>query len=85
MDMENRLEEIRGIIYEEVKRENFRNSKELRSSIIEKVSLLMGDIPEFTVKCDEENNPPDLVYSGSLKVVVRWKDVHIEKYCDLDF
>jgi len=35
--------------------------------------------------CDEENNPPDVVYSNKLNVRLLWTENFKDFHCDLQF
>ena len=55
-------------------------SKETRDRIRRGMEDLL---PEYRIKCDEENNPPDVIDSG--KIIVRVSDPKTLEYINLIF
>lgn len=48
--------------------------------------MLRSELPECRIKCDEENNPPDVVDSCSLVARASWTDARYgEMYIDMVF
>ncbi len=58
------------------------NTKEYRKQFKER---LENEIPHSIIKCDEENNSPNVIYFCCLMVKVSWTENHQQKYCDLIF
>ena len=59
------------------------NNKDYRQSIKSRFSQTLGQ--GILVKCDEENNPPDVVYSNKLNVQLLWTENFQDFHCDLQF
>jgi hypothetical protein len=82
-EQNNMLEEIKGCF------DNFFslylefNDKVTRDFLIGvfKLNLEKHD-PNVIVKCDEENNPPDVIDNGLLRATILWDK---DKYCNIEF
>lgn len=84
----SQLEKIQ-VVYEKINGEfllasplgptNNRNFREEFKETLEK------EIPGSTVKCDEENNPPDVIESNCIVAWVSWVEDNSYKYCKLIF
>ena len=58
------------------------NSKNYRTEFKQR---LENEIVNSVIKCDEENNPPDVIDFCCLVAKVSWIENHQQKYCDLIF
>ena len=58
------------------------NSKNYRTEFKQR---LENEIVNSVIKCDEENNPPDVIDFCCLVAKVSWTENHQQKYCDLIF
>ena len=58
------------------------NSKNYRTEFKQR---LENEIVNSVIKCDEENNPPDVINFCCLVAKVSWVENHQQKYCDLIF
>ena len=58
------------------------NSKNYRTEFKQR---LENEIVNSVIKCDEENNPPDVIDFCCLVAKVSWVENHQQKYCDLIF
>lgn len=58
------------------------NSKNYRTEFKQR---LENEIVNSVIKCDEENNPPDVINFCCLVAKVSWVENHRQKYCDLIF
>lgn len=58
------------------------NNKNYRTEFKQR---LENEIPNSVIKCDEENNPPDVIKFCCLVARVYWVENHQQKYCDLIF
>lgn len=58
------------------------NSKNYRTEFKQR---LENEIVNSVIKCDEENNPPNVIDLCCLVAKVSWVENHQEKYCNLVF
>lgn len=58
------------------------NTKNYRTEFKQRLET---EIVNSVIKCDEENNPPDVIDCCCLATRVSWIENHQQKYCDLIF
>lgn len=58
------------------------NSKSYRTEFKER---LQNEFHNSVIKCDEENNSPDVINFCCLVTKISWTENHQQKYCDLIF
>lgn len=67
--MIQKIQEVYGSIMTEFLRNPTMNTPELRSGILER---LCRELPGAGVKCDEENNPPEIIDQNVLVARISW-------------
>lgn len=81
--MIDRIKEVYEELSNEINQGNLYNNKETRSFIKNKLNEKLGT--DLFIKCDEENNPPDIVISNTLLARVYFSDNFKDYYVDLEF